>query len=296
MSLTTSKLRSLVVERFIGWCAQASLTVGDLCDHGAAEAEGEALKYKEAVVKADDGEKLTLEYRGLRQPPFEVARADEALCKPYSKARDWRNQLRTNTKLEVHRSLHTNSTIRDRKPVYVSDSGEHVMYRDGTTEEWWIADKAEYDKLKDSCIGYFHLPEVKIFNPLDLNDARSKLEKNAWNTYIKGRWAQCPLLRINPVEGAGVLDDQSGYEGLPKSVMVEGHEDPHDKMMGQYTWVPSVDFFEATCKRIDRKHGVIDIAVKAASKYSYSYVRGCFAPLRALYLVWSSLVALCTPW
>jgi len=251
---------------------RTALTVGNLCDHGATEVEGGALKYKEAVVKADDGETLTLEYRGLKQPAFVVERADVVLCKPYSKARDWRNQLRTNTKLEVHRSLHTNKTVRDRKPVYLSDSGEHVMYRDGTTEEWWICDKKEYDMLKDACIGYFHLPDVKIFNPLDLNDARSKVEKDAWNMYNKGRWGECPLLRINPVEGAGTLDDQSGYEGLPKSVMVEGHVAHHPKMMGQYTWVPAVDFFEATCKRIDRKHGVIDIAVKPATKYStYSY-------------------------
>ena len=41
--------------------------------------------------------------------------------------------------------------------------------------------------------------------------------------------------------------------------------------MGVYTWKPELDYFKATVKRIDRKHGEIDIAVKGPSKYSYAY-------------------------
>jgi hypothetical protein len=253
------------------------LTCNDLCDHGGARDARGARKYTEAVVKADNGEMLVLQYHGLQQPPFEVARSDAALCKPYSRVVDWRYQLRIGTVLEVHRSLHPSPTIQMRKPVYVSDSGKYVMYRNGVTEEWWIGIKAEYDELEDMNRGYFFLPTVKSLNPLELNDACSKPFPNkTWKVWNDEKWTACPLLRINPVDGAGTLDDRSGYEGLPASVMVEGSVEHHAHVMGQYTWVPSVDVFEATCEQIDITHGVIDIEATHPAVAVSEYVLACF--------------------
>jgi ubiquitin carboxyl-terminal hydrolase 4/11/15 len=40
---------------------------------------------------------------------------------------------------------------------------------------------------------------------------------------------------------------------------------------GDYHWEPKLDYFKATCKRIDRKHGEIDVAVSTTSRTSTYY-------------------------
>ena len=112
----------------------------------------------------------------MREPPFQVARSSsETLDVPYKRTRDWRNQLRTNTKIDVHRSKHNDKVIRIRSPVYTNESGEQVFYRDCNTQNWWLADKTEFDKLKDECIGYFHI-DICPKNPTHIKAEAAKSE------------------------------------------------------------------------------------------------------------------------
>jgi hypothetical protein len=132
---------------------RAQLTVGGYCDHKEEKEDGKG-KWREAEVISDDQEKLTINYRGLREHHIVVDRASSDLVLPYSKVRDWRNQLRTNTKIDVHREHHHDEVIRARSPVYISENSQHVIYRDVATKNWWVADKSEFDKHKTDCIGY----------------------------------------------------------------------------------------------------------------------------------------------
>ena len=55
-------------------------------------------------------------------------RDSESIAGPYSKCRDWRNQLRTNTEIEILRKHHPSKKIRERGPVYQNEDGERVLY------------------------------------------------------------------------------------------------------------------------------------------------------------------------
>ena len=242
---------------------RAQLSVGDYCDV-KANVNGKD-KWREAEVVADDGDSLSVNFRGMREPAHPVARSSvETLDVPYKRCRDWRNQLRTNTKIDVHRSRHNDEVIRKRSPVYINEKGDQVFYRDCETKNWWLADKAEFDKLKEECIGYFHI-DVCPANPTHIKAEAEKKEKPPqWNSWINGGWLDDAGFEIGPAEDARDLPD---HAGIPDRITVTGHDGKHKAMMGVYTWKPSLDYFKATVKRIDRKHGEIDIAVKGPAKY-----------------------------
>lgn len=95
---------------------RAQLAEGDLCDHhDLAEEEGaqeedpdegrpaRKPQWREArVLKVNEDDTLVVGWRGVHGHAVTLARSSELIDKPYAKARDWRNQLRTKTKVEVH--------------------------------------------------------------------------------------------------------------------------------------------------------------------------------------------------
>ena len=238
---------------------RASLAVGALVDHHDAR-EGHE-KWREADIAAVDGDTLTVRWRGMLEPTAQVLRDSEAIAKPYSKCRDWRNQLRTNTKIELRRKHHPEEVIVMRGPVYESEDKEHVLYYEGFKKEWWIAEKKEWAKMSKSARGYLHV-EVEEHNPLKVSAALLGGDKQ-WQVYDK-QWASDPSVQISPVEGAGFAIS-TDYPGLPGAIKMEGHTGTHAEMMGVYHWMAQGEYVRGTVKRIDRKHGEIDVDIKSGT-------------------------------
>lgn len=95
---------------------RAKLAAGDLCDlHDLAEEEGaqeadpeegrparKPLWREGRITEVNADNTVTATWRGVVGHSMVLPRDSPLLAKPYAKARDWRNQLRTKTKLEVH--------------------------------------------------------------------------------------------------------------------------------------------------------------------------------------------------
>eukprot|EP00041_Stephanoeca_diplocostata_P037567 m.1425024 g.1425024 ORF g.1425024 m.1425024 type:complete len:1498 (+) comp25063_c0_seq2:254-4747(+) len=236
------------------------LSVGDFCDHldpGCAAtdtAEAVAKKWREAEVLAvgvdeDGAEVVTLTWRGHPNHRVTVQRSDTSLAKPYSKARDWRNQLRTNTKVEVHMdALAAAEGINPSESSPVYRMGTYFFYFYPAKAEWWIGDVVPHRH------GYINA-ECNTLNPLDI-------PTTAWSYYDTDKYCR----GWERAHGMTVTEKVPGPNpgDFPEAVEIQGHTGCQAEKMGVYT---RTYFIMADVHRIDRKQGKLEVIVKKERGY-----------------------------
>jgi len=264
---------------------RAGLKAGDFCDYydtceephpttttpdadddvDDAEAEAEVKperkpRWREAkVLGCDDNGHLTIQWRGVPLSSFEVKRDDKNLAKPYAHARDWRAQLRTKTKVEIHLdglALSDGVLPDDCAPVY--RKGTCYFYYIPKHKEWWLGDHIRQRhgyitaELDAPCINPTQIPVDKwsYYDP-------TLVSRSYYSTHSGWVDQTTPLT----VEAVDPPVDGSRW---PESVRLSGHTKYQKDKMGLWK---RTHWIMGDVHRIDRKQGKLEVALKLQRTY-----------------------------
>jgi ubiquitin carboxyl-terminal hydrolase 4/11/15 len=227
----------------------------------AAEEKDSKLKpkWREAVVTSVDADdKIVVELRGgAKGENFTLARDSERIAKPYDKARDWRAQLRTKMKLEVHvdaLALSDGNLPHEVAPIYKKATS--YLYYIPKQDEWWIGDWIRQRH------GYITRDMADVGAGVPHTDPL-KIPGHGWTYYDPapyGMWRDQPRrqpITITPKVPAANPEDH------PEVIEIAGHTDFQKDKMG--TWTRSW-WFMAEVHRIDRVQGKVEVILKQQHK------------------------------
>lgn len=240
------------------------LKPGDFLDHFDESEDSSKSKWREAVVVdvvGKDGT-LTIRWRGWENHRVVLMSNDQSISKPYTHVRDWRNQLRTNTKIEVALSsvaLSDGVDPSELTPVYKQGSVYFYFYP--AKKEWWIGDTVRlrhgYITAADVSGDFTKIPETAwtYFNP----DSRDWLKEDDGIT----------ITVIEPPDWhekyASDIDDKLPSV-WPEVIEINGHTKQQSEKMGRWT---RTRFIMADVHRIDRKQGKLEVSLKKEKASSY---------------------------
>ena len=235
------------------------LKAGDFCDHhDQPEGQPEKAKWRESEVVGVDGDTVTVRWRGWTGTGRELTlpKTDAALSKPYSKAHDWRNQLRTNTKIEVHLdaiALSDGTAQNEIAPVY--KNGHIYFYYQVEKKEWWFGDTVRHRH------GYINTEG-------NIGPDPTKIPAEAWSFYNPDRvprpdWEKDPSITVTVVEPAGWAErfataDESLPAEWPEVLEISGHTGYQKEKMGRWH---RTRYIMADVHKIDRKQGKLEVSL-----------------------------------
>jgi len=194
---------------------RSSLVVGDLCDFNDVS-NPDITTWRETQIVEVTDTKLTIQWRGFPHT-LEVEKSDDHIAKPYSQARDWRNQLRSNTKVEVHLDAVALSEGEDPAnvaPVY--KNGPFYFYYSVSEKEWWIGDEVRIT------IGYINA-DCEQGDP-------EKIDADRWQFYEPStrQWGNDPEINVT------VLTPPT-HDKWPEQISITGHVGSQKEKMGNWT-------------------------------------------------------------
>mmetsp|Transcript_1049 Transcript_1049/g.3541 ORF Transcript_1049/g.3541 Transcript_1049/m.3541 type:complete len:1393 (-) Transcript_1049:213-4391(-) len=272
------------------WLAQ--LSPGDFCDHyDAGEEEKKEEEKKEdgeekvkedvdpnveekpprragwreaSVLEMHDDGTITIAWRGVPGHSVRLPKDSDLIAKTFSKARDWRNQLKVKNLVEIHID---NLALSDGKrpdevaPVY--RRGSVYIYYIPSRGEWWIGDwiRQRHGYITQTMEG--EPGDPKHLDILNLpTDKWTFYDAHAINraSYTRGGWLpmEDPML-IKMHKPSAIPGD------YPEEIEISGHDDYQRGKMGIWK---RTSWIMAEVTRIDRVQGKIDVALRQHTKAS----------------------------
>ena len=233
------------------------LKPGDLCDHhDQPEGQPDKAKWRESEVVSVDSDDVTVRWRGWVGRELTLPKTDAALSKPYSKARDWRNQLRTNTKIEVHLdaiALSDGTARNEIAPVY--KNGHVYFYYQVEKKEWWFGDTVRHRH------GYINTEGGVGPDP-------TKIPADAWSFYNPDKsprpdWEKDPSIAVTVLEPADWAErfataDECLPAEWPEVLEISGHTGYQKEKMGRWN---RTRYIMADVHKIDRKQGKLEVSL-----------------------------------
>mmetsp|Transcript_18225 Transcript_18225/g.47568 ORF Transcript_18225/g.47568 Transcript_18225/m.47568 type:complete len:1305 (-) Transcript_18225:193-4107(-) len=223
-------------------------------------------KWREARVRAVNADgTIVVGWRGVPRHSVTLPRESELISKPFSKIRDWRNQLREKRKVEI--SINALALSDGKKPDEVAPiyrKGSVYLYYIPAKNEWWIGDwmRQRHGYMwNNMSTAEGKAGDKSLLDPLKIPpsggwtywEQREMLDQWRVKRTI-GNWKEMEV----PINIA--VHTPGANEGdYPESIEISGHDGYQKDKMGIW-W--RTNWLQSEVTKIDRTQGKVSVELK----------------------------------